>query len=125
MRIATVLAVGLWLALLGRPGAGAETGAAETGTAGDAEAGAKLYKQFCSGCHGADGRGGGHTFMPHVDRLTRAGYIDLLPDEHLIAVITEGGAAYGMSSYMPAWGGHLTPEEIRDLVAHIRELPLH
>ena len=63
--------------------------------------------------------------MPHIDRLTRKGYIDLLPDDHLVAVITEGGEAHGMSSYMPAWGGHLSPQEIRDVVAHIRALPLY
>ena len=134
MRIVTALACGL--ALIGTPAAAAGTETAtdtaaatapETAaeTTGDAKAGAKLYKQLCSGCHGADGRGGGHTFMPHVDRLTRAGYIDLLPDEHLIAVIAEGGAAHGMSNYMPAWGSRLTPDEIRDIVAHIRRLPLH
>jgi mono/diheme cytochrome c family protein len=112
----------LWLTLTCAPPAAAQTGAAGPG---DAAAGAALYKRFCRGCHGADGRGGGHTFMPHIDRLTRKGYIDLLPDEHLIAVITEGGAAHGMSSYMPAWGERLTPDQIRDIVAHIRELPLY
>ena len=120
MRLLAATAFGL--ALLGGSSAAAQT---EPARPGDPEAGAKLYKQFCRGCHGADGRGGGHTFMPHVDRLTRKGYIDLLPDEHLVAVITEGGAAHGMSSYMPAWGDRLSPDEIRDIVAHIRRFPLH
>ena len=40
-------------------------------TDGDAENGAKLYKRYCGGCHGADGRGGAHTFMPHIQNLTR------------------------------------------------------
>lgn len=117
-----VSAVVFGLLLLGRSVAAAEIKAA--GPA-DPKTGAKLYKQFCRGCHGADGRGGGHTFMPHIDRLTRKGYIDLLPDDHLVAVITEGGVAHGMSSYMPAWGDRLTPDEIRNIVAHIRRLPLH
>jgi mono/diheme cytochrome c family protein len=120
MRFAIAVVFGLLL--LGRPVAADETEA--VGPA-DPETGAKLYKQFCRGCHGADGRGGGHTFMPHIDRLTRKGYIDLLPDDHLVAVITEGGVAHGMSSYMPAWGGRLTSQEIRDIVAHIRRLPLY
>jgi mono/diheme cytochrome c family protein len=120
MRLVSITIVGL--VLLGRPAAAAE---AEQAHPGDPEAGARLYKQLCRGCHGADGRGGGHTFMPHVDRLTRKGYIDLLPDERLVAVITEGGAAHGMSSYMPAWGDRLSPDEIRDIVAHVRTLPLH
>lgn len=120
MRLISAFVLGL--ALLAEP-VSAETATAEA--AGDAQAGAKLYKQLCRGCHGPDGRGGGHTFMPHVDRLTRKGYIDLLPDEHLIAVIADGGAAHGMSSYMPAWGDRLSPQEIRDIVAHIRGFPLH
>ena len=107
MRFAIAVVFGLLL--LGRSAAAAET---EVAGPADPDAGAKLYKQFCRGCHGADGRGGGHTFMPHIDRLTRKGYIDLLPDEHLVAVITEGGVAHGMSSYMPAWGDRLSPEEI-------------
>ena len=35
-------------------------------TDGNAERGAPLYKRYCRGCHGADGRGGAHTFMPHI-----------------------------------------------------------
>jgi mono/diheme cytochrome c family protein len=120
MRLVTAAVFGL--VMLVRPVAAAETAPAGKGAP---DAGAKLYKQFCRGCHGADGRGGGHTFMPHIDRLTRKGYIDILPDEHLVAVITEGGTAHGMSSYMPAWGDRLTPDEIHDIVAHIRRLPLH
>lgn len=119
MRLAAFALSGL--VLFCAPPAAAQTAAGP----GDAAAGAKLYKQFCRGCHGADGRGGAHTFMPHIDRLTRKGYIDLLPDEHLIGVIAEGGAAYGLNSYMPAWGERLTPQQIRDIVAHIRTLPLY
>lgn len=93
--------------------------------AGDPERGKKLYKRYCKGCHGVDGRGGAHTFMPHVDRLTEKGYIDLLPDEYLHQVITEGGAFVGKSSYMPAWKSTLSDQDVQDLVAHIRRLRLH
>ncbi len=93
--------------------------------AGDSAAGAKIYKKYCRGCHGKDGRGGAHTFMPHIHNLTKKGYIDLLPDEHLAGVIREGGKPYGLSAYMPAWGKKLSDEEIDQLVAHIRTLPLH
>ena len=98
-------------------------GAAHAG--GDAERGGELYHKYCKGCHGADGRGGGHTFMPHVDRLTKRGYIDFLPDEYLIEVIAEGGKYFGKSSFMPAWKAALTEQQIQDIVAHIRTLPLH
>ena len=98
---------------------------ADQAATGDAAAGAKVYKRYCRGCHGKDGRGGAHTFMPHIHNLTKKGYIDLLPDEHLAGVIAEGGEAYGMSSYMPAWGGTLDDRQIADVVAFIRTLPLH
>lgn len=94
-------------------------------SAGNPERGRQLYMQYCRGCHGPDGRGGAHTFMPHVDTLTRRGYIELVPDEYLYTVIAEGGRAVGKSSYMPAWGPTLSDEDIRDLIAHIRTLPLY
>ena len=43
---------------------------------GDAAHGESVFARFCAGCHGPDGRGGAHTFMPHVDTLTKKGYID-------------------------------------------------
>lgn len=91
----------------------------------DPERGGKLFKRYCAGCHGIDGRGGAHTFMPHIENLTKQGYVENLPDEYLVQVITEGGVAVNKSSYMPAWGTKLTPEEVADIVAHIRRLPTY
>lgn len=93
--------------------------------AADAARGEGLFLRYCRGCHGKDGRGGAHTFMPHVDTLTRKGYIDALPDDYLEQVITEGGKGTGKSSYMPAWGGTLSQQDIQDIIAHIRSLPLY
>ena len=93
--------------------------------AGDAASGAKVYKRYCRGCHGVDGRGGAHTFMPHIHNLTKKGYIDLKPDEVLADIILEGGEPFGMSSYMPAWKGTLSDEQIDDVISFIRTLPLH
>lgn len=100
-------------------------GVGPTHAEGDLNNGGKLYRQYCTGCHGEDGRGGGHTFMPHVDRLTKKGYVDLLPDEYLVDVIAEGGKYYGKSSFMPSWKEALTIKEMQDIVAYIRTLPLH
>jgi mono/diheme cytochrome c family protein len=94
-------------------------------TDGDPAAGARLYKRYCAGCHGADGRGGAHTFMPHVQNLTRKDYIELVPDGYLYLVITEGGEAVGKNSYMPAWGSTLSEQDIKDIIAHIRALPTY
>jgi len=128
MRPAFVFALGaaVWL------GAGAQLAAQETPleeverfTDGDAENGAKLYKRYCSGCHGEDGRGGAHTFMPHIQNLTRKDYIEFIPDGFLFTVIAEGGAAVGKSGYMPAWRGTLSEQDIKDVIAFIRTLPTY
>ena len=94
-------------------------------SAADAAHGEKLFHRYCKGCHGPDGRGGAMTFMPHIDNLTKQGYIDLLPDEHLAQVIAHGGASVGLSSYMPAWEATLSESDIADLIAFIRTLKLH
>jgi mono/diheme cytochrome c family protein len=93
--------------------------------AGDAKRGEPMYLRYCTGCHGADGRGGGKNFMPHVGALTRKGYTDLLEDSYLAAIIAEGGEAFGKSSYMPAWKSTLSSQDIDDVIAYVRTLPLY
>ncbi|MBL8535321.1 MAG: cytochrome c, partial [Betaproteobacteria bacterium] len=39
--------------------------------------------------------------------------------------IAKGGLAIGKSSYMPAWGETLSDQQIMDIIAHVRSLPLH
>jgi mono/diheme cytochrome c family protein len=92
--------------------------------AGNAQHGEVLYQRYCSGCHGTDGRGGGKGFMPHVGPLTRKGYIDLIDDASLSMVITEGGEAMGKSGFMPSWKATLSKDDIADVIAYIRTLPL-
>lgn len=92
---------------------------------GDAERGATLYGRYCRGCHGVDGQGDGLVFMPHVNNLTRKGYIDQLPDSYLHYVILKGGESVGKSAYMPAWEGTLSTQDMADVIAHIRSLPTY
>jgi len=92
---------------------------------GNAENGAPIYKRYCKGCHGKDGRGGAHTFMPHVHNLTKKDYIELVPDGFLYTVIAEGGEAVGKNSYMPAWKNTLSTEQIKDVIAYIRTMPTY
>jgi mono/diheme cytochrome c family protein len=94
-------------------------------TDGDAGNGAKVYKRYCSGCHGEDGRGGAHTFMPHIGNLTKKDYIEFIPDGFLFTVIAEGGVAVGKSGYMPAWRGTLSDQDIKDVIAFVRSLPTY
>ena len=94
-------------------------------TDGNATHGATLFKRYCAGCHGEDGRGGAQTFSPHVPNLTAKDYIEFLPDGFLFTVITEGGAAAGKSGMMPAWGGTLSEQDIKDVIMFIRTLPTY
>jgi cytochrome c6 len=81
--------------------------------AGDAAA---LYKTKCAVCHSADGSGdsamgkktGTHDFRsPEIQRMT---------DAQLIGITTQG------KNKMPAYDKKLTADEIKGLVAYIREL---
>ncbi len=92
---------------------------------GDPQRGEPKYQRYCAGCHGADGRGGGKNFMPHVGALTRKGYTEKLEDTYLAAIIAEGGEPFGKSAYMPAWKSTLSSEDIADEIAFIRTLPLY
>jgi mono/diheme cytochrome c family protein len=93
--------------------------------AGDPRRGEPMYQRYCSGCHGVDGQGGAKNFMPHVGALTRKGYIDLLEDDYLATVIAEGGEAMGKSAFMPSWKTTLSKQDIGDIIAYIRTLPLY
>jgi mono/diheme cytochrome c family protein len=114
----------LGLVVLAASGAQAQQDV-ERFTDGDAAHGSALYKRYCRGCHGVDGRGGAHTFMPHVQNLTQKDYIEQVPDGFLFTVIAEGGAAVGKSAYMPAWQGTLSEQDIKDVIAFVRTLPTY
>ena len=45
-----------------------------------------------------------------------------MSDEYLFDLIKNGGAAIGKPG-MPSFGFHLTDEEIRELIRHVRALP--
>ena len=92
---------------------------------GDRDRGEKLYSRYCRGCHGEEGKGDGLVFMPHVNNLTRKGYIDQLPDSYLLLAITKGGPGIGKSNYMPSWEGTLSNEQMWDIIAYVRSLPLY
>jgi len=121
------LAIGvLWLATgVATAQSGGNLADVERFTDGDAVHGATLYKRYCRGCHGEDGRGGAHTFMPHIENLTRKDYIEFIPDGFLYTAIAEGGVAVGKSGYMPAWQGTLSEQDIKDVIAFIRTLPTY
>jgi mono/diheme cytochrome c family protein len=51
-----------------------------------------------------------------------ATYMQGLSDEQLFQVIQGGGPAVGKSPLMAPWGGVLTDDQIRDVIAYVRTL---
>jgi mono/diheme cytochrome c family protein len=96
--------------------------------AGEAQAGAQLFKQHCARCHGSRGKGDGpdlakiHADSP-PDDLTDHGINSELSDYKIRKIVTGGGPAVDKSSKMPAFGSKITPAQIDDLIAFIRTLP--
>ena len=65
---------------------------------------------------------GFYDMMNHVlNKRADKAYMASVTDEYLVLVIKKGGAAMGKMATMPAWGKRLSDEEIRSIVAHIRE----
>jgi cytochrome c oxidase cbb3-type subunit 3 len=92
---------------------------------GDASRGADLYATYCWTCHGKSGKGDGPiaaAYKPPPRDLTDQSYVASLSDYDLYHVISQGGAMMGRSAAMPAWGQVLTPQDMWDLVAYIRQL---
>src|SRR2546427_5822850 len=89
------------------------------------DGGAALYASWCTSCHGADGRG-----VPAASTRLEVPPADLRdcktstaePEDRWIGIVTQGGAAFGLSLDMPAFGEAATPEQIRAVVSYARSL---
>ena len=100
----------------------AEPAAAPTG---DPAAGQAQYVIYCGTCHGTTGNGEGPlsaTLDPKPAVHTDGNYMNALSDDHLFKVIKEGGMAVGKSPLMAGWGGTLSDEQIRDVIAFLRSI---
>jgi mono/diheme cytochrome c family protein len=83
--------------------------------------GSIAFRTYCVLCHGAEGKGDGRAakmYTPRPANLTVSPYNDTYKE----MIIRGGGASVGRSAYMPPWGDELTDEQIRDVVAFLREL---
>jgi len=92
--------------------------------AGHVDAGATLYHERCSLCHGADGTATtpmAQTLTPKPRNHTDGAYMNHLSDAHIATVIKNGGAAVGKSPLMPPQPD-LSPQQLADLVAFVRTL---
>ncbi|HEY8122276.1 MAG TPA: cytochrome c [Myxococcota bacterium] len=109
------------------PAASAETPTAATFAciAGNADAGKLKYAQLCASCHGAAGAGDGVAsagLNPKPAHHNDGTYMNPLSNEHLVKVITEGGAAVGKSPMMAPWGAALGTQGVLDVAAFVRTL---
>lgn len=80
------------------------------------DASAALYKSKCAGCHGPDGAG-----QTSAGKALKVGdfhdpEVQKMSDADLTTVLSMG------KGKMPAYGKMLKPEEIKGLVAYVREL---
>jgi cytochrome c6 len=76
---------------------------------------AATYKTKCAACHGPDGKGSAAGLKMGAHDFTSA-EVQGQSDAQLTETITKG------KGKMPAYGGKLKDNEIKDLVAHIRSL---
>ncbi|MDP9268961.1 MAG: cytochrome c [Acidobacteriota bacterium] len=83
------------------------------------DATADLYKSKCQMCHGPNGKGDTAAGKKLGARDFHAPEIMKLTDAELTGIINKG------KNKMPAYAGKLTPEQIKGLIAYVRELCKH
>jgi mono/diheme cytochrome c family protein len=86
--------------------------------AAEADLGAKLYAERCSGCHGDDGKGDGPAaaaLVPKPRNFRDAAFWQDRKAEDLKAVVHKGK----VGTMMPPFAGVLTDAEINAVVAHV------
>jgi cytochrome c oxidase cbb3-type subunit III len=89
----------------------------------DEEPAAAIFRDVCSVCHGAGGRGDGPSAQglePKPADFTDCKALAKDSDEVLFKIIKSGGQSAGRSTVMPSWGDSLSEQQIRGLVQLIR-----
>jgi mono/diheme cytochrome c family protein len=91
----------------------------------DEGSGAGVYARYCAMCHGTSGQGDGYNaaYLPvpptnHAD----SAYMSTRPDDTLFDGVHAGGYILSRSHRMPSFGQRLTSDQIRAVVAYMREL---
>jgi len=89
------------------------------------DSGAALFQAWCKSCHGADGRGvpsaAARLEVPPADLKDCKGSTAETEDRW-VGIVSRGGAAFGLSLDMPAFGDAVTPAQIRAVVRYARSL---
>ena len=77
---------------------------------------ATLFKTKCAVCHGADGSGNTAQGKALKVRDLRSAEVQKMTDAQMTEIISKG------KNKMPALGKNFSPDQIKQLVAHIRGL---
>ena len=93
-----------------------------TSKGGGPAAGARLYTENCSGCHGLSGEGGPNPARQGdiIAPISSSEYLKTRNDATLRNIISQGQPDFGMSPFGDSNGGPLTDEQIDSIVAFIR-----
>ena len=93
---------------------------------GNSAAGARIVMTKCAGCHGDDGSGRGTQLIgadlkqPPIAWTNRQAML-AITDQQIANKISQG-AKLDPGSIMPSFGDQLTPQQINDVIAYIRNL---
>lgn len=88
----------------------------------NATKGKNVYKEYCSQCHGAKGKGDGPAasgLNPKPAVHANMALSDF-PDDYLFNLIYYGGKSVGKSSLMPDFGLTLPPQDLANVVAYLK-----
>lgn len=91
-----------------------------------AATGEENFQWYCAQCHNQNGNGKGINAtkdMPTAPRnLTNGEDLKKFTDEQIFNTVSHGGPANTLSPGMPPWGNIFTPNEVKDLIKHVRVL---
>jgi mono/diheme cytochrome c family protein len=81
-----------------------------------------IYKEYCSQCHGATGKGDGPAASGLEPKPAIHANIpfEKLPIEYLYNVINHGGPAVGKSPNMPYWNLTIGQQGVADVIAYLK-----
>jgi mono/diheme cytochrome c family protein len=91
---------------------------------GNAQAGKVVFTQNCVVCHGASGTGDGPAaagLNPKPANFTDPARQRGMTEERQVHIVNAGGAAEKLSPLMPSFGDSLTDQQIKDVVAYVRD----
>ncbi len=88
---------------------------------GNPSAGMATFTQNCIICHGAEGRGDGPASAGLSPKPANFWERFESTEEKQVRVVTNGGASEKLSPIMPSFGDALSTQQIRDVVAYVRD----